>query len=113
MLIGALDGVVRDRIRMATARPRRGQRHHRRGAAARSAAPGSQALGLPDDPKLRDGLEGALEAEIDRELARAKRAELDDDDALEELVQRTCARICNDAIGKKPVCTVMISRLEA
>ena len=46
-------------------------------------------------------------------LARAKRAELDDDDALEELIQRTCARICNDAVGKKPVCTVMISRLEA
>ncbi len=54
-----------------------------------------------------------MEAELGRVLARAKRAELDDDDALEELIQRACARICNDAIGKKPVVTVMISRLEA
>ena len=61
---------------------------------------------------MRDGVEGALEAELDRVLARAKRAELDDDDALEELIQRTCSRVCNDAVEKKPVCTVMISRLE-
>jgi hypothetical protein len=46
-------------------------------------------------------------------LARARPAELDDDDALDELIQRTVARIANDAVGKKPVCTVMISRLEA
>ena len=61
---------------------------------------------------MRDGLEGALEAEVGRVLARAKRAELDDDDALEEMIQRAVSRICNDAVGKKPVCTVMISRLE-
>ena len=46
------------------------------------------ARGLPDNPRMRDGLEGAIEAEIGRVLARAKRAEIDDDDALEELVQR-------------------------
>ena len=62
---------------------------------------------------MRDGLEGAIEAEIGRALGRAKRADLDDDDALEELIQRAAARVCNDAIGKKPVVTVMISRLEA
>jgi ribonuclease J len=71
-----------------------------------------QATGLPDDPRLRDGLEGTLEREIGHIVARAKRAEIDDDDALEELVQRTCARICNDTIGRKPLCSVMISRLE-
>ncbi len=69
--------------------------------------------GLPDNPKMRDGLEGALEAELGRTLARAKRGELADDDTLDEMIQRTVSRICNDAIGKKPVCTVMISRLEA
>ena len=50
--------------------------------------------------------------EIGRVLGRAKRAEIDDDDALEELIQRAAARICNDAVGKKPIVTVMISRLE-
>ena len=112
MLIGALDGVVRDRIRMAL-----------RGKVAVSVIIDErgrplggawvEATGLPDNPQLRDGLEGALEAEIGRVLDRAKRAELDDDEALEELIQRTCARICSDAVGKKPLCTVMISRLEA
>lgn len=71
-----------------------------------------RATGLPDNPKLRDGLEGALEREIGAAVTRAKRADIDDDDALEELVQRVCSRVCNDAIGKKPVCTVLISRLE-
>jgi hypothetical protein len=70
-----------------------------------------EATGLPDNPKMRDGLEGALEAEVGRLLGRARRAELADDEALDELIQRAVARICGDAVGKKPVCTVMISRL--
>jgi ribonuclease J len=69
--------------------------------------------GLPDDPRLRDGLEGTMEREITLMLKRAKPAELDDDDTLEELIQRLCGRVGDDAIGKKPVCSVMISRLEA
>ena len=107
-----MDGVVRERVRMAL-----------RGQVAISVIIDEggrpvggawvEAKGLPDNPRMRDGLEGALEAELGRVLARAKRAELADDEALDELIQRTCARICNDAIGKKPVCTVMISRLEA
>jgi ribonuclease J len=110
-LIGAMDGVVLARIRMAL-----------RGHVAVSVIIDEdgrpvggawvQATGLPDDPRLRDGLEGTLEREIGHIVARAKRAEIDDDDALEELVQRTCARICNDTIGRKPLCSVMISRLE-
>jgi len=111
VLIGAMDGVVRDRIRMAL-----------RGKVAvsviideRGRPVGGawvEATGLPDNPKMRDGLEGALEAEVGRMLGRAKRTELDDDDALDASIQRAVARICNDAVGKKPVCTVMISRLE-
>jgi len=111
VLIGAMDGIVRDRIRMAL-----------RGKVAVSViideagrpAGGAwvETTGLPDNPKMRDGLEGALEAEIGRLLGRAKRAELKDDEALDDMIQRAVARICNDAVGKKPVCTVMISRLE-
>ena len=72
-----------------------------------------ETTGLPDNPKMRDGLAGALEAEIGRALARLGRKDLGNDEVLHELVERTCARICNDAVGKKPVTTVMISRLEA
>ena len=71
-----------------------------------------ETLGLPDDASLRDGLAGTLEREIDKAVSRAKAAHVADDKALEELVQRCVSRVCNDAIGKKPVCSVMISRLE-
>jgi ribonuclease J len=111
-LIGALDGIVRERIRMAL-----------RGHVAvniiideRGKPMGGswvELTGLPDNPKMRDGLAGALEAEIDRVLSRAKRNELADDESLDELIQRAVSRISNDAVGKKPVCKVMISRLEA
>jgi ribonuclease J len=111
VLIGAMDGVVRDRIRMAL-----------RGHVAVSVIidengrPLGDAwvrmTGLPDEPRMRDGLEGTLEREIGVLLKRAKPADLDDDDAMEDQIQRLCGRICNDAIGKKPVCSVLISRLE-
>jgi ribonuclease J len=111
VMIGAMDGVVRDRIRMAL-----------RGHVAVSVIIDEagrplgdawvEVTGLPDNPRMRDGLAGALEAEIVRVLARAKRGELEDDDALEELIERSVARIANDAVGRKPLCRVMISRLE-
>lgn len=112
VLIGAMDGIVRERIRMAT-----------RGKVAVSIIIDEkgkllgdawvETTGLPDNPKMRDGLAGAIEAELGRALGRLGRRELGDDEALDELVQRSVARICNDAVGKKPVTTVMISRLEA
>jgi ribonuclease J len=112
VIIGALDGVVRDRIRLAT-----------RGLAivsviideAGKPVGGAwvETRGLAETDRHRDGLTGALEEEIGRDLARAKRGVLDDDDALEELLTRAVSRRCNDAIGKKPLCIVMISRLEA
>jgi ribonuclease J len=110
-MIGAMDGVVRDRIRMAT-----------RGLVTVSVIidesgkpmgdPWVETLGLPDVARLRDGIGGALEEEIGREMGRAKKSEIADDDALEKIISRACARCCNDLIGKKPLCTVMISRLE-
>jgi ribonuclease J len=110
-LIGALDGVVRDRIRMAI----RGQVSVNILIDEQGAPLGGawvETLGLPDDPGLRDGLAGTLEREIDKAVSRAKAAHVADDKALEELIQRCVSRVCNDAIGKKPVCSVMISRLE-
>lgn len=111
-LIGAMDGIVRERIRMAL-----------RGHVAvsviideRGRPMGGawvEVTGLPDNPRMRDGLVGALEGEIDRVLSRSKRSELADDEALDDLIQRAVSRISNDAVGKKPVCKVLISRLEA
>jgi ribonuclease J len=111
-LIGWMDGVVRDRIRLAI-----------RGAVTVSilidedgkplGGAWVETTGLPEAPRLRDGLAGTLEAEIDRTLSQLKRSDLGDDDAIEAAVNRVVARICNDKIGKKPVCTMMISRLEA
>lgn len=111
-LIGALDGIVRERIRMAV-----------RGHVIVSilidesgkpiGGAWVETVGLPDVERFRDGLAGALEDDIGRELNRAKRSDLDDDDAIEAIVGRTVSRRCNELIGKKPVCTVMISRLEA
>ena len=110
-MIGAMDGVVRDRIRMAT-----------RGLVTVSViidetgkpmgAPWVETLGLPEVARLRDGVGGALEEEIGRDIGRAKKSEVADDDALEKIISRACSRCCNDLIGKKPLCKVMISRLE-
>jgi ribonuclease J len=112
VLIGAMDGIVRERVRMAT-----------RGKVAVSVIIDErgrllgdawvETSGLPDNAKMRDGLAGALEAELGRVLGRLGRKELGDDEVLDELIQRSVSRICNDAVGKKPVTTVMISRLEA
>ncbi len=110
-LIGWMDGVVRDRIRMAL-------RGHvtvsiliDEGGRPLGGA-WVECMGLPEAPRLRDGLAGTLEAEIDRDLARMKPADLASDDAVEAAANRTVSRLCNDKIGKKPLCTVMISRLE-
>jgi ribonuclease J len=110
-LIGALDGVVRDRMRMAL-----------RGHLAVSVIFDEEgrpmggvwveALGLPDTRRYPDGLAAAVEAAIDQSLGRAKRSELGDDDAVERTVVQASNRICMDLVGKKPVVTVMISRLD-
>ncbi len=107
-LIGAMDGVVRERVRMAI-----------RGHAIVSVMfeadgrpadrPWVEILGLPDP---RGDLAQRLEAELDSALERSKRASLRDDEAVEKLVEKTLRVACEDAIGKKPVVTVMINRFE-
>ncbi len=109
-LIGALDGVVRERLQMAL-----------RGHVLVSLVieedgeliDGAwvQTVGLPDNPRVDGGLEGQLEDEIDKVLARAKKKTLASDEGIEALVSRTSNQVCKDVIGKKPVCTVLINRL--
>ena len=108
-LIGAYDGVVLERMRMAL-----------RGAVVVSllfednALIGdswAEVLGLPDTGAMEPALQEALERSIDEELVTAKKATLMSDDEVERLVTRTVSRVCKDLIGKKPVVKVLINRL--
>jgi ribonuclease J len=110
-LIGALDGVVRDRLRLA-------MRGHVTvsvlidEAGKPTGGSWAECRGLAEPKRLRDGLSGAIESDIDRELLKMKRAALADDEEVEDAINRIVARVCNDRIGKKPMVTVLISRLE-
>ena len=111
-LIGALDGIVRERIQMAL-----------RGHVVVSLVleeDGSmidgvwvETIGVPTDPRVSGGIDGQLEEAIDKALASASRKTLNSDEGVETLVGRTSNRICKDIVGKKPVCTVLINRLVA
>ncbi len=107
-LIGAFDGVVLERIRMAT-----------RGLVALSViieegevvGVWAEAKGLPDTKAMQAGLNDIIEEAVEQELMKSKRKLLNSDDEVERLVSRIVSRICKDAVGKKPVSQVMINRL--
>lgn len=111
-LIGALDGIVRERVQVAL-----------RGHVVVSLVleeDGSmidgvwvETVGLPDDVRVSGGLVGQLEEAIDKALATASRKTLNSDEGVESLVNRITNQICKDIVGKKPVCTVLINRLVA
>src|SRR5690606_34920636 len=105
VLIGAMDGVVRDRIRMAL-----------NGHALVSVIVDEDDTPLPDAwvelsglPELgRAGV--PLARNIESELAEL----LDrDDDRLEEAIRKITRQVSMEEIGKKPEVTVVISRLAA
>ncbi len=111
VLIGAMDGIVRSRIQMAL-------RGHvvvsvlldEKGRSTDDSW--VEVIGVPSDPRLSGGLTGQLEEAVDRDLASAGTKTLKSDEAVEDLISRTVRRLCNDTVGKKPVVTVLISRLE-
>jgi ribonuclease J len=108
--IGALDGVVRDRIRMAL-----------NGHAmlnlimdesdAPLGEPWAETMGLPEAGRSRAPLVEAIEAETGRALSGAEDAVLADDDRLEDMLRRIIRQVCVEEIGRKPEVTVVISRL--
>ena len=108
-LIGAFDGVVLDRIRMAT-----------RGTVAVSLViEGTEVLGvwaepigLPEAEKFEDSLPEMMEEQIERALKKAKPKLLKDDEEVERLVSRVVSKVCKEEVGKKPVTRVLINRLE-
>ncbi|MCP5088622.1 MAG: ribonuclease J [Rhodobacteraceae bacterium] len=108
-LIGAFDGVVLERIRMAT-----------RGAVVVSVLlednrllgeSWAEIMGLPDTSAMQTGLQEAVETAVDKELLGAKKNRLSNDEEVESLVAKAVSRTCRDLVGKKPVCKVLINRL--
>ena len=110
--IGAMDGVVRDRLRMAL-----------NGHAlvtliidedgAPLGDPWVETMGLPEFGRSGAPLVETVEAGLSRYVGRASRSTLADDDALDAEMRRLLRNTANDEVGRKPEVTVVISRLAA
>ena len=107
--IGALDGVVRDRIRMAL-----------NGHIMVSVIldddgplgePWCEIKGLPKIGNSHAGLTEVLEEDLNQFMMRAGRKTLHDDKKLEDELRRITRHSAQSEIGKKPEVTVVISRL--
>ena len=110
VIYGALDGVVRDRLRMAM-----------NGLVMVSLVlddegplgePWADLRGLPERGRSGRPLAETLEAGLADHLGRLDRRKRGDDDALEEGFRRVVRQVCVEEIGKKPEVTVVISRLQ-
>ena len=109
-LIGAFDGVVLERIRMAT-----------RGMAAVSLVIENndilgvwvELIGLPETEAHEDDLPEMIEEQIENALTKSKGKFLKDDHEVEKLVSKIVSKVCKNEIDKKPVTRIMINRLES
>lgn len=108
--IGALDGVVRDRIRMAlnghvTVTVIVDEEDEPLGD------PWVDPMGLPDTGRSGAALVDVLEEDLRQFLGRAKAATMRDDDKLNDELRKIVRRSAQDEVGKKPEVTVVVSRL--
>ncbi|WP_284165642.1 ribonuclease J [Frigidibacter sp. SD6-1] len=111
-LIGALDGVVRDRIRMAL-----------NGVVFATViidedgAPLGDAwvelMGLPETGATGKALADAIEDELGEFLEGAPDKVIRDDGKLDEAIKRIVRQVAAEEVGKKPEVSVVISRLLA
>ena len=111
-IIGAMDGVVRDRIRMAlngvvTVTVILDESDTPMGE------PWVELMGLPPVGRGERPLSETMEADLDDVLGRLGRKVMADDDKLEEEIRKTVRQVAMEEIGKKPEVTVVISRLVA
>ncbi len=111
-LIGALDGVVRDRIRMAlngvvTVTVILDETDSPMGE------PWVELMGLPPVGRGERPLSETMEADLDEVIGRLGRKVMADDDKLEEEIRKVVRQVAMEEIGKKPEVTVVISRLVA
>lgn len=110
-LVGALDGVIRARLKLA-----------RQGHVAVSlvvdevgelfADPLVKSEGAPEAPGGDAPLDELIAARLDNAISNASAKELKSDTRLEELAQRVTRKVCMEVWGKKPVVSVLISRLD-
>ncbi|SPF80529.1 ribonuclease J [Pseudoprimorskyibacter insulae] len=108
--IGALDGIVRDRIRMAL-----------NGHVIVTVImdeedeplgdPWCEVMGLSEMGRNNTPLVDILEADLGQFLGRAKEKTLTDDDRMEDEMRRVVRQTCQAEIGKKPEVSVIVSRL--
>ena len=110
ILIGALDGIVRDRIRLAL-----------NGHVIVNVIldgdeplgdPWVELMGLPEIGNSKAPLVEVLEEDLGQFLMRAGRKTLRDEDRLEDELKKIARKTTNDEIGRKPEVTVVVSRLE-
>jgi ribonuclease J len=111
-IIGAMDGVVRDRIRMAlnghvtvTLIVDDGDQP--------MGEPWVELMGLPETGRGDRPLAETMEADLAEVIDRMSRKVLADDAKLEEEVRKVTRQVAMEEIGKKPEVTVVISRLVA
>lgn len=112
VLIGALDGVVRNRIRMAL-----------NGLAMVTVILDEQdqplgeawveLMGLPETGKGGRNLAETLETELTEFLDGAGRKILANDDKMDEALRKIVRQVAMEEIGKKPEVVVVVSRLAA
>jgi ribonuclease J len=108
--IGAMDGVVRDRIRMAL-------NGHVLVTLIMDedndmlGEPWCEIMGLPEQGKSSAPLLDVLEEDLSQFVGRANSKTRSDDGKLEEGIKRTVRQSCNAEIGKKPEVTIVVSRL--
>jgi ribonuclease J len=111
-IIGAMDGIVRDRIRMAL-------NGHVMVTVLmdESDAPLGDAwveiMGLPPKGTKGRDLAEVLEGELTDFLTRSGKKMLSDDDKMEDALKKITRQVAMEEIGKKPEVTVVISRLTA
>jgi ribonuclease J len=112
MMIGAMDGVIRDRIRMAL-----------NGHVLVTAIldendepmgePWVELSGLTTTGKGQRPLNETMEADLADWMERAGRKVLRDDDRMDEEIRKLVRQVAMEEIGKKPEVTVVVSRLVA
>lgn len=110
-LVGALDGVIRGRLKLA-----------RQGHVAVSlvvdengelfADPMVKSEGAPEAPGGDAPLDELIAERLDSAVANASAKELRSDTRLQELAQRVTRKVCMEVWGKKPVVSVLVSRLD-
>jgi len=110
--VGALDGVIRDRMKLAL-----------NGLVAVALIVDEDDLlledswvqlrGLPEATNTGADLAEMIEDQLAEAMPRFNAKTVNDDDKLEEAVRRIIRQVCVTEIGKKPEVTVLISRLIA